>query len=395
MNTVNLRRYSEADALREFSPRMLVALMDEHRQFLADKGIELPPVGEEAELDYHSLATIFLSPDDIPRDLVERFYMVKQMSKPEAMDRIVDAVRDRQLQFRFPANSTPEDVAAHLLLTDPKLFQEIYAEKAVARYRAFVYYVARHKNGAFRPPASLAPLEKALNGWYEAHQRGRSAQVFGRQHRQEFWYYVRHAQPMKRDGCVDLKDLHSSSMIYRPERHDVVVYDAEAGELRVHADCEQEPELFRVLFGLHLFGAYDYFPASKRKYTLDPLKRGRAVLASAGIDGLREITLREVEFQGHGELGMRERMVAPDLFSIFEARQCGIPAEADIRMARFQVRFGDAAKPRTFTIRPSNFATFSRDDDSVPLHEWLRRQGFVLPRHAESRPDEPWHLEYS
>ena len=87
MKTVNLRRYSEPDALREISPRTLVALMDEHREFLGGKGVELPPVGEERELDYQSLATGFLSPDDIPPDLVEKFHMVKQMSAPATMDK--------------------------------------------------------------------------------------------------------------------------------------------------------------------------------------------------------------------------------------------------------------------------------------------------------------------
>jgi hypothetical protein len=220
-------------------------------------------------------------------------------------------------------------------------------------------------------------------------------QVFWRQHSREYWFYVRHAQPIKRDGCVDLKDLHSGSMIYRPERHDVVIYDTEAGELRVHADCDQEPELFRLAFGMHLFDDPNYFPASKGKYTLEPLKQGRGVMACAGIDGLLQITLRELEFRGHGELGVRERLSAPDVFRIFEARRYSIPAAADIRLARFSVMFRGAAKPRSFTIRPSNFATFSRDDDAVPLHAWLERQRFVLPREEEARPNEPWSLEYS
>jgi hypothetical protein len=34
MITVNLRRYPAADVLREFSPRTLVVLMEEHREFL-------------------------------------------------------------------------------------------------------------------------------------------------------------------------------------------------------------------------------------------------------------------------------------------------------------------------------------------------------------------------
>lgn len=40
MKTVNLRRYSDPDALREISPRTLVALMDEHREFLHGSGAE-------------------------------------------------------------------------------------------------------------------------------------------------------------------------------------------------------------------------------------------------------------------------------------------------------------------------------------------------------------------
>jgi hypothetical protein len=68
MNTVNLRRYSEAGTLRELSPRTLVAVMDNDREFLAGKGGGTSaPLREEGKLDYQSLATIFLSPDDIRR----------------------------------------------------------------------------------------------------------------------------------------------------------------------------------------------------------------------------------------------------------------------------------------------------------------------------------------
>jgi hypothetical protein len=172
----------------------------------------------------------------------------------------------------------------------------------------------------------------------------------------------------------------------------VVIYDAEAGELRVHADCEQEPELFRLAFGMHLFNDPNYFPPSRGKYTLEPLKLGRPALACAGIEGLVDITLKEIEFRGHGELGLRERVSAADVFSIFETRRFMIPTAADIRLARFSVLFRDAKKPRSFTIRPSNFATFSRDDDAVLLRPWLERQQFVLLNRQEDIGGN-WSLE--
>jgi hypothetical protein len=177
MKTVNLSQLSDPDVLREYSPRMLVALMDDHRAYLATKGIELPPVGQEDELDIEALSSVFTSTGDFPKELLDRFHMVRQMSGPRQMDRILATVQERQVQFPLPlADCSPEDIAAHLLLTNPLLFQELHAELAVTRYRAFAYFVPHRKKPNFKPPTSMAALEKALNGWYETHQRGRDCQ---------------------------------------------------------------------------------------------------------------------------------------------------------------------------------------------------------------------------
>jgi hypothetical protein len=137
MKTVNLEQYADPDVLREFSPRMLVALLDEDRPFLAGKGVTLPTVAEiqaangEAVLDYE-------------------------------------------------------------------------AQAAVTRCRRSAYFVPRMKKTKFAPPAKLTGLEKTLNGWYEAHHRDRSARVGCRRHGDEFLFYVRHGEPVKREGAVGL-----------------------------------------------------------------------------------------------------------------------------------------------------------------------------------------------
>ena len=92
MKTVDLRRYSEPDALREISPQTQVALTDEHWGFLATKGVELRPVGEKSELNDESLPAIFLSPNDLPRELGG--HMVRQMSGPATMESRPQNVRD-------------------------------------------------------------------------------------------------------------------------------------------------------------------------------------------------------------------------------------------------------------------------------------------------------------
>jgi hypothetical protein len=378
MPTVNLRRFSEPDTLREIAPAHLLALLEPHREFLAGRGLTLPPAGSTDEPDYETLASMFLSPDDIPQGLVEKFHLVKQMSSHDAMDTILDTVREREVPIDFAPDSSPMDIAAQLLVKHRDLFHELHADKSVARYRGFTYFVGE-KIENFEMPANFKKLEATLNDWYELHQRGRTAKVMYRQKDSKFWIYVRHAEPIKREGCVGMTDNRSGSMIYRPERHDLVIFDPSAGELGVHADCKDEPELFRQAFGLHLCGDRDFFPHSRRKYTLEPLKvNGPASLDCSGIQGMKTIKLKELEYETPGEIWARRRIQAADVFKVLENDGDSIPEDAELRQAKFAVKFHDAKRARTIIVRPSNYAQVGRDDDAVIMDEFFRRQGFVL-----------------
>jgi len=394
MTSINIRRYSDPDALKEIAPANLLAMLRGQSLFLSERGIILPDSANDGELDYESLANLFLSPDDIPKELVESFHLVNQMSNKNSMDHILDQVQTRQLQIEFAIDASPADVAAQLLLKNKALFQELHAERAVAKYRSFIFFVpqpGREIPPNFMPPTDLSPLEDELNDWYEKHKRGRSARVFWRQKDTEFWFYIRHAEPIKREGCVGMKDNQSGSMIYRPERHDLLVYDAEDGNIRVHADCNKEPEVFRKAFGTHLFGDQNFFPPGLEKYTLDPLKsNGRAALAFDGIEGLLSITLKEIEwYRGAGVLWEREVHKAEDVFSVFEERNFPIPESFNIRQAKFAVMFSDAKRSRTVTIRPSNYLSVGRDDDAISVGKWLAAQGFIVRDEPDENDDAP------
>lgn len=122
MPTVNLRRFSEPDALKEIAPTHLLALLEPHREFFVGRGLALPATESAEPLDYAKLAEFFLSPDDIPAELVEKLHLVRQMSAAETMDKIIEAVRERQMELNFVADSSPADVAVQLFLRDRSLF---------------------------------------------------------------------------------------------------------------------------------------------------------------------------------------------------------------------------------------------------------------------------------
>ena len=317
----------------------------------------------------------------ITPDVVECVKMGTTVATNALLERkgtILDTVKERELPIVFAPNSTPQDIAAQLLLKSREVFHELHADKATARYRGFTYFVGEPLPD-FVMPTDFKALESRLNDWYEPHQRGRTAKVMCRQKDSKFWIYVRHAEPIRREGCVGMTDNKSGSMIYRPERHDLVLFDPEAGEMGVHCDCKDEPELFRQAFGLHLCNDKDFFPPSRQKYTLEPLKKKqRKALNCVGIRGLDSIKLKELDYETPGETWAKWRIQASDVFKVLENDGESIPEDADLKQAKFAVKFKDAKRARTVIVRPSNYAQVGRDDDALIMDEFFKRQGFVL-----------------
>lgn len=157
------------------------------------------------------------------------------------------------------------------------------------------------------------------------------------------WFLVRHGEPYKREGS--LENGESTSVLYRPEKHDVVVYDPAIGEIRINARSKGEKELYRTRFGLHLFGDKEFFPG-KSKYTLEPLRTdGKASLACTDIDGIEWIRLREVQFYWGGPQHEIETRKADDYFAVLEARGRSLPTKARIIRAGFLIKFADSKTP--------------------------------------------------
>jgi hypothetical protein len=187
---------------------------------------------------------------------------------------------------------------------------------------------------------------------------------------------VRHGGPYKREES--LKGLEPSGNSFRPLACDVLVYDCDKGELRMHAQLRGVKELYLKGFRRHFFGREDYFPHGA-KYTLDPSSRdGEASLACSAVAAVDSVRLREVHLDWGGPNGEYEVRKAADLFKAVQHRgRASVPNAPRTARAVFAVKFSDARRPRPVTIRPPNVALYVRDDDSVRVEEWLAKRGFV------------------
>lgn len=378
MATFNPRRFAQPDLLKSIQPRHLFALLQPHSSYLTGRGLAFPASDEE-EFEYSKLAEILVHPDeDMPRDLVDSLYTVHEMATPAGMEELLDEISRNGLQLEALSEPTPADVAVQVWLKDRELLERKHAEQFIEHPRRFEH----HKGGGLvlqelpvPAPDALAKLEQDLDNWFEDKRRGRGCRVFVFPKDTEVWYLVRHGMPMKREGSIDKGE--PSSVYYRPQKHDIVVYDAALDDLRVNAGTKGEKALYVEQFGLHVFGRPDYFAGTK-KYTLEPLLRdGEASLDCSDIEGVEWIRLKEIVYSVGGPEHEKEIRKADDLFAALKRRDRKIRS-LPILKAGFLVKFKDSKAARSVSILPPNIAEYTRDSDADIIETWLARRGFTV-----------------
>jgi hypothetical protein len=384
--------------------------------YLNRRGFSLPakaasPPVAEAELydriDYDRLGRIFMEPTpDMPTELVNSLYLIHGMANPAGMDIIMEGAEANGLSLGLDDQCTPADVAVKLWLLEPRLLENLHNCQELTQPRAFHYFSTDEEPVppfAGPTPEQLEALEERLNKFYVAWKRGTGARVFAYSHSQvnpkprrhalslthhesrvtlpsppaEWWFLIRHGAPCRREGAME--DGQPTSIFYRPQQHDVLVYDPARGEMRVHCCSVRERKVLLRMFGRCLFGRNDFFPGTA-KYSLAPLvRRGRNCLACADVPGLEKVRLTEVEFYFRQEPWKRVIQKADDIFALVERAEMQWPDSLEqITRATFEVKFWRARKTRRVTIVPCNKALYGRDDDSSVLEKWMEAREFVV-----------------
>ena len=380
MATYNLRRFAHAEGLKAIGREHLLALLKPHKSYLDSRGFTLPPPSDSDGIDYEQLVNVLMSPDTTtPKGLIDALYFVHEMATPESMDILLHEADSNGITLDGNPDPTPADVAVQVYLQDKDLLERKHAEQYLTRPRSYEYFQTETTPvPKFRKPSqkTLSALARDLDDWFEKKKRGRGSRVFVYPKKDVVWFLVRHGDPFKREGSLDGDQ--TSSVFYRPEKYDVLVYDPATGEIRMNACSKGEKEMLRQKFGRHLFNDDDFFPGTG-KYTLEPLRSdGDASIVCTDVDGMEWVRLKEVQYFWGGAEKEIEIRKANDVFAALAARGRGMPSKARIIRASFQVKFTDSKTARTVTIRPSNIAQYTRDSDAAVVEDWLSKRGFIL-----------------
>jgi hypothetical protein len=257
MVAFNLRKFTNPDLLKTIAPGRLIAFLSPWREYLAKRGLPLSGNGR-SEIDCDALAHILMDPDaSVPKDMVDALYYVHETASDEDMDALLDLAKTRTVEIEHDPQTTVADVAIQMWLAAPDILREHHAEAIAFRQKNFLYYRGAHGDKRAFPKVDddlRRQLEMALDDWFDDHKRGRGCRVFFFPHGKKVWILVRHGQPMRREASQG-EDGRSSTEFYRPQQHDVLIYDTASDEMSVHANTKGEIKLYLACFGRLLFGA--------------------------------------------------------------------------------------------------------------------------------------------
>lgn len=380
MPTLNPGKFSNPEILSQIRPDLLLAWLAPMRDYFSRRGLQFPPPDSPGRLSCDTLAGILMDPvPDMPAELLESLCIFRDLDNDHAMDAIRDAASRQGLDLATGDDPTPLDVVVRAWILAPALVQNLHNRLDLAHPRSFKSYATdADPLPAFRgaTPDQLHALEERLDAYYQAARRGPGAKVFASQQGDTFIYVVRHGAPCRREGAMQAG--RPATVFFRPQRHDVLKYDAHHGEMAVNCCADRERRVLLRLFGCCLFGRPDYFPAAAQ-YTLAPIARhGRACLACADVPGVQQVSLVGVDLDIQDTPRYRDSKQASDVFELVENGRLEWPVNIDqLRRATFQVRFWRAPRPRRFTIVPCNHVIYGRPEDSRLIQKFMRLRGFI------------------
>lgn len=392
MPSFNPRIFTNPDRLKQISPGRLKTFLCNWSDYFKGRDLDLAaaPVNE---LPLDEIAAILMNPDEnVPDAMVDALYYVHETASHESMEELLEQAEAARIAIDADHEPTAADVSVQIWLANPMLLQRQHAETVAFKRSNFMYFAgsrpAKAKRALPEIPAEVTrAIQDQMDDWFEKKRRGRNSRIFVFPRGEKVWILVRHGSPMRREGKHEDKG-EGSHAFYRPQQHDVLIYDGATDEMGVNASTKGERELYLKTFGDLLFGSDTYFDLADR-YTLAPLlELGPEALIHEDIDGIAGVRLVEFGRRWPGKVSELEVRKSEDLFKAFGENWATRLKGGHFTHATFRFAFEGSKRERSVTIRPANIARYERQEDEHLIEAWLRARGFWrAPSEADEDAD--------
>ena len=382
--TLNTRYFSKPSDLRRIAPARLLQFLTLGTSFFESKGYALPENADE--LDHDVIGTILAEPEGMSEEFQSALFQVSELSKPdqELFDLMIRIVEGKEWAEEAHQDITNADLALMVFLNEPQLIEEVHAQDYITKPKSFQYFLAEDDaDHTFHKPSeeTLARLTAALNAGFVKKRRGENAKVTIRDGNGPTCFLVRHGEQFARQAAIQHGE--STSVFFRPEMHDLLIYNAMSGELRMTTKAKWQQALYLETFGDLLFGNKDFFGNSPR-FNFDPLRElGAKALSHAEFPEIEWIALREIQlYRPGGSRGQWEIRKADNLFESLEAVDETLP-DGEIKKVTFRIKLKNSPRPRLLKIGSDNKEEVKNDQDRALFDNWLKARGFIAEENHE------------
>jgi hypothetical protein len=391
------RCFSTIKALQRFHPVLLADGLRKFPDYMALCHIKIPKSPDRENMPYDDIKNALMS-GDIPQDLDDVLFFTCLLGTAPGWEKIQAEARFQKCNLDFQIEGlTAADLALKAWLYNwphnRQLLEQSYARAKVHARSSYVYYAPiRDVRSKYKSPSPkmLEEFSRNLSTYFMDKGLGAGTNIVRYEYEKEIWFLIRYPGHPRRYSAIS-DSGESTSMVFRPEEYDAVVYHKEFGDLRMNTNSKLDHAHYRVVFADLLLGASNLFHPKYQMIKLDPLLGDCATLFRAkDIPGLAEIVPIEVTYNSYVKTGVVKNLKAKDdahllYYDPAKGNLMEDPDADSVVYARFRYRLKNRTSYSTISVHAGHRLAYERDGDSSVLEHWLRSRKFIVSPLEEQR----------
>ncbi len=368
--------------MRLFPSRSLQRVLARHAADCAALGLRLDAVADEDDAAVQSW--LRSRANLLPLGLADDLERIEDLTDDRGASALLDAAQRAGSNLRG-LGLDPLEMAVRAFLDHRDIFEAAHGRHVLESLRHTSEFTGR-RAGAAVPclPSRLQAMETELGRKFDERARSAHCRVTPGRDGDRQVFTIAHGATVRSDEALDERPmlvceppgpvyLADRAVRYRPQRRDVVVYEAGAGRLRIRAGDAPTIRAYRQAFGELLFGDAEWF-GTEPIVSLEPLVRlGQAVeQPTAGLAEVRVVGL----VLNHVTEGGTMALEAAEIWPYLRRRVVDGLKDAELVEANLRVYATGSSSAANVKVRVPNRVDYIRIADDV-IRPFLERRGFL------------------
>jgi hypothetical protein len=333
---------------------------------------------------------LFLSADESLMELYDAINLVNTLAANKGRGAILEVAKAQNVWIPRELSS-PYDVALWTWLHHPDIAERAGYRLKMHNARSFFYFpsfLGEDTPALQYTPVNIEHFANSMGAFYAQASKGGVAKVLDVMEGNELWLLIRHGGYLERHGDVDEHSGDVSTICFRDEEYDVLIYNTRHRELKIRRTSDATMERLKMEFGQIFFGSAHTF-VGRESFPLDVFKRNDlSFFRTIKVPGITDVKFSEVRYMLHGAVTKTVHEKSADLLQSASVDGYVVPNIAfQVDFAKLRFRFEGEDKYRSVDLCPPNRSSFARESDAPKVEEWLRAAS-LLKGGCKSDPDE-------